>query len=254
MIDLHSHLLPGVDDGSRSVDQSVGVLTRMLAAGVTEVVLTPHLDASRVLEGPPPEHDEAFASLSPRIPRGMVVHRGAEIMLDRSLTPRVVATRRVTLGGSRYVLVEFTRLVSSRAATSALQQVVTAGLVPLVAHPERYQVCSPGQVRQWRDLGAVIQVDANTLFAPSGRGERARQLVAEGYADVLAADNHGDSRSLAEPFRRLVEAGHDDVARALMVTNPTAILADRVTEQVRPCDIKVPLLQRFRGWLGDLRE
>jgi len=254
VIDLHSHLLPGVDDGSRSVEQSVGVLTRMAAAGITDIVLTPHLDASRVLEGPPPEHDEAFAALSPLIPSGIRVHRGAEIMLDRALTPRVVATRRVTLGGSRYVLVEFTRLVASRAATTALHQVVKAGLVPLVAHPERYQVCSPAQVRQWRDLGALIQVDANTLFAASGRGDRARQLVGQGLADVLAADNHGDVRTLADPFRRLVEAGHEEVAQVLMVANPAAILADQPTEQVEACEITMPLFQRLKGWLGELKE
>ena len=115
MIDLHCHLLPGVDDGSRSVEQSVRVLQTMAAAGITDVVLTPHLDASRISEGPPPAHDEAFAQLSMAAPPGVHLHRGAEVMLDRSLTPRAVATRRITLAHSRYVLVEFTRLVASSA-------------------------------------------------------------------------------------------------------------------------------------------
>lgn len=69
MIDLHCHLLPGVDDGSRSVQQSVAVLARMAAEGITDVVLTPHLESSRVLEGPPPEHDEAMAALSEQAPQ-----------------------------------------------------------------------------------------------------------------------------------------------------------------------------------------
>lgn len=254
MIDLHSHLLPGVDDGSRSVEQSVAVLTRMAAAGVTDVVLTPHLDASRIHEGPPPEHDEAWATLSPRAPAGIKLHRGAEIMLDRALTARTVSTRRVTLGGSRYVLVEFTRLVAIRAAHTALGQVIKAGLVPLVAHPERYQVCSPEVVKQWRDLGCVTQVDANTLFMPTGRGERARMLVGAGLADVLAADNHGDARSLAEPYRRLVEAGLEETAELLMVTNPTAILADRATELPEAAAVKIPFFQRIRGWFGQVSE
>ena len=64
MIDLHCHLLPGVDDGSKSVEQSVAVLATMVSEGVTDVVLTPHLDASRILESPPPEHDEAMAALT----------------------------------------------------------------------------------------------------------------------------------------------------------------------------------------------
>lgn len=254
MIDLHCHLLPGVDDGSRSVAQSVRVLTSMAARGVTAVVLTPHLDASRVLEGPPPAHDEAFAALSAEAPPGIRLYRGAEIMLDRGLTPRTVATRRVTLAGSRYVLVEFTRLVSATAATAALGQVVATGLVPLLAHPERYQICSPSMVEQWRSLGVLMQVDANTLLAASGRGVRARALLAAGLADVLAADNHGDRRSLVEPHQRLVEAGGADVATLLMVSNPAAIVADREPVRVDGFELKVPLLKRLRGWFGEMGE
>lgn len=252
MIDLHCHLLPGVDDGSRSVEQSVQVLAMMAQKGITGVVLTPHLEASRVREGPPPEHDEAFAALSAAAPGGIRLYRGAEIMLDRALTPRVVATRRVTLAGSRYVLVEFMRLVAAQAAAAALTQVVRAGLVPLLAHPERYQVCTPAMVAQWRSIGALIQVDANTLLAASGRGERARDLLAGGLADVLAADNHGDVRTLADPYARLCEAGGEETARVLMVDNPTAIVRDEVPERVEGFEFRVPFLKRLKGWLGEL--
>lgn len=254
MIDLHSHLLPGVDDGSRSVAQSVTVLTRMRDRGVTGIVLTPHLEASRVAEGPPPEHDEAYAALLAQAPAGIQIYRGAEVMLDRSLAPRAVETRRITLGGSRYVLVEFTRMVAARSATAALGHLVAAGLVPLVAHPERYAVGSVALVSHWREVGARIQVDANTLFAPTGRGVKARRLVAAGLADVLAADNHGDGRSLIEPFAKMAEHGGEVAAGMMMISNPAAILADKATEPVPPCEIKVPILQRLRSWLGGLGE
>ena len=76
MIDLHSHLLPGVDDGSRSVGQSVAVLTRLLELGVHGVCLTPHLLASEASSGIPPEHDRAFEALRPAIPEGVTIYRG----------------------------------------------------------------------------------------------------------------------------------------------------------------------------------
>ncbi len=252
MIDLHCHLLPGVDDGARTLDQAVETLRRMAAQGIREVALTPHLEASRIGEGPPPAHDEAFAALAHRAPAEVRLHRGAEVMLDRSLTPRAVATRRITLGGSRYILCEFTRMVAGPAATVALGQVVSAGLIPVLAHPERYQACSVGLVAKWRGIGAVMQVDANTLFHPTGRGQRARELVGAGFADILAADNHGDIRSLADPFQRLVAAGGEAAATLLMVTNPAAILADGELTPVEPFELKLPLLSRLKGWLGDL--
>ena len=252
MIDLHCHLLPGVDDGSRSVDQSVRVLTAMAAGGVTDVVLTPHLDASRISEGPPPGHDEAFAQLSNAVPPGIRLHRGAEVMLDRAFTPRAVSTRRITLAHSRYVLVEFTRLVAASGAQQALSQVVKSGLVPLLAHPERYAICSPAEVRGWRALGVAIQVDANTVFMPTGRGARARALLEEGLADVLAADNHGDSRSLVEPYAKLIACGGAASAEFLMKRNPAAILADQPLEPVPPIEVKLSLFKRIKGWVDEM--
>lgn len=243
-----------MDDGSKSIEQSLETIERMAAEGINELALTPHLDASRISEGPPPAHYEAFAALADRVGRTIRLHRGAEVMMDRSLTPRAVATRRVTLAGSRYLLCEFTRMVSAHAATVALTQVVKAGLVPVLAHPERYQACSVGLVTRWRELGAKMQVDANTLFQPSGRGQKARAIVAAGLADILAADNHGDSRSLAEPFRRLVEAGGESQATLLMVTNPRAIVSDQELTALTPLDVTLPLFSRIKGWFEGLNQ
>ncbi len=85
MIDLHSHLLPAVDDGSRSVAQSVRVLEQLAAQGITAVCLTPHLRSAELAAGPPPAHDKAWDALraaAPAVPR---LFRGAEVMLDRPL-------------------------------------------------------------------------------------------------------------------------------------------------------------------------
>ncbi len=253
MIDLHSHLLPGVDDGSRSLDQSVAVLERMAAGGVTEICLTPHLLSSKVSEGPPPAHDEAFAALSAVAPRSIRLRRGAEVMLDKVLTTRAALARRITLGGGRHVLVEFPRMVAPPAATAALGGVIESGLVPLLAHPERYPAVSPAVVQQWRSMGVLMQVDATTLFQPTNRGLRARDLVGRGLADVMAGDNHGDERSVIEPFRRLAGSGGEDVATLLAVTNPARILADERTEPVEPFEVKVSLISRMRSWIEGLQ-
>ena len=101
MIDLHSHLLPGVDDGSRTVEQSVGVLRRMAERGITDVCLTPHLRAQEAANAPPARHDAAFAALRAEAPKLPRLHRGAEVMLDRPLPLGGDHMRRITLGGTR---------------------------------------------------------------------------------------------------------------------------------------------------------
>lgn len=251
MIDLHNHLLPGVDDGSRTVAQSIRVLAAFAEQGITAVCLTPHMLASEAATGPPADHDQAFAALRRAAPAVPALYRGAEIMLDRPLPDRVAETRRVTLNGTRYVLVEFTRLVTFQTAASALAHVVELGLVPVLAHPERYACCTPEVVRRWRALGAVIQVDACTLAGTRSRAQRAQALVAEGLADILAGDNHGDERSLATPRDFL--AGHDGTLQAqlLLDVNPAAILADQPLEPVPPLAFRTTLLSRLRHLLTE---
>lgn len=250
MIDLHSHLLPGVDDGSRSVEQSVKVLEAMKAAGVTAVCLTPHHTAGKVAGGIPATHDAAFAALSAKAPKGIALHRGVELMLDRPVNPDLKDRPGLTLGGTRFILVEFTRLVSVPAATNALQQVSHLGLVPVLAHPERYSACTPAAARQWKAAGAVLQVDATTLIRGRSRAERARALLAHGLADIMAADNHGDERSIAAAHQFLLDQGADVSAELLSTTNPAAILANGELEAVPPFEIRTGFMGRLRQMFG----
>ena len=249
MIDLHSHLLPGVDDGSRTVAQSVGVLRELASQGVTDICLTPHLSASRAESGVPSNHDAAFDALLAEAPAEVRLHRGAEVMLDRPLGPGAAANRGITLGASRYLLVEFPRIVPAGTVSIALRQVVSSGLVPLLAHPERYNSCSVPAAQGWQKAGAILQVDANTLLAPTARGERARQLLAAGLATVLAADNHGDDRSLAAVRDALVEQGGARQAELLLAENPRAILDDRDVMPVEAFVLKRSFVHRLRRLL-----
>jgi protein-tyrosine phosphatase len=246
VIDLHSHLLPGVDDGSRSVGQSVKVLGEFARQGITDICLTPHLRAGQVASGPPPAHDRAFAALIAEAPKEPRLHRAAEIMLDRPLPSDTSQLRRLSLGGSRYILVEFPRLVARDTVINALSRVLDTGMVPLLAHPERYSCCRPDSVAAWRELGARMQVDATTLLSPQKRGERARDLISHGLADILAGDNHGDDRSVAAGFRFLVAQEGESQAELLVISNPAAILKDAALTAVPPLRIKRTWMQRIR--------
>lgn len=246
MIDLHSHLLPAVDDGSRSVEQSIKVLGDMARHGVTDVCLTPHVKSSRAVALAPVDHDEAFAALMAAAPTTPRLHRGAEVMLDRPLSAVAGRARYLTLAGTRYVLVEYTRMVALDTISQGLVRVLSLGLIPLLAHPERYSSCSVEAARYWRELGARMQVDATTLTTTQARGDRARALVGAGMADILAGDNHGDDRSVATGYRLLAAQGARDIAELLVVRNPAAILEDRALEPVPGVTVKRTFRQKIR--------
>src|SRR5688572_19347323 len=232
MIDLHSHLLPGVDDGSPSIDASVPVLERFGAQGVEVVVCTPHLNASDADDAPYDRHVEILASLQARAPAVPRLALGWEIMLDE---PGVdLRARHLALAGSTAVLVEFPRRGVPATAGRELARLRDSGVVPVLAHPERYWGCTVDAVITWKRDGAVIQVDAIMLGHPSPMGTLAEAMLAEGLVDCIASDNHGDARTLGYARRWLEARGGMEQARLLTHTNAARLLADEPTIPVAP--------------------
>ena len=224
MIDIHSHLLPGVDDGSPSICVSVPVLERFGAEGVRLVVCTPHLNASQAAWAPYEEYMEILDGLRAAAPAVPELTMGWEIMLD---APGVDLTaNELTLGDSRALLVEFTRGGLPRGATAELRRIARDGRTPILAHPERYFGCTLALVREWRSMGVVIQTDASVLTGRGLPSELARRMLAEGLIDILASDNHGDSRSLGAARTWLQEHGADEQVELLTSVNAKRVLGD----------------------------
>ena len=246
MIDIHTHLLPGVDDGSPSVDVSIPILQRFVAEGVEIVVCTPHLEAGRAARAPHEQYEAIFRELSARAPRGITLLRGWEIMID---VPEVdLSDPRLGLGGSTAVLVEFPRMNVPAAAARELMRLRHSGIVPVLAHPERYWGCTPAMVRTWRDAGAAIQMDASMLLGGPNASKLARALLADGLVDCIASDNHGDRRSLVGARQWLLEIGAEEQAELLTRGNARRLLDGHLPLPVAP----LPVVER--GMLARLKQ
>lgn len=245
MIDIHSHLLPGVDDGSPSVAASIPVLERFASDGVDVLVLTPHLAATAAWRVGPDHHAAVFDSLRREAPSRPALLMGYEIMLD---APGVdLRARHLHLGESSAALVEFPRMNVPLGATHELARLRASGVVPVLAHPERYHGCTVELVGEWRDAGAVIQTDAAVLLGNGSGARLARTLLARGFVDCLASDNHGDTRSLAAARQWLEEMGAAEQARLLCHVNAERLLNDVVVLPVAP-------VHAGQGVVGRLRE
>ena len=187
-----------------------------------------------------------FRELRARAPEGLTLLRGWEIMID---IPGVdLRDRRLGLGGSAAVLVEFPRMNVPAGAEGELMRLRMSGILPVLAHPERYWGCTPAMVRTWRNAGAAIQMDASMLLGSANASRLARALLAEGLVDCIASDNHGDKRSLAVARDWLLELGAAEQADLLTRGNARRMLDGQLPLPVAP----LPSVER--GMLARLKQ
>ena len=247
MIDVHTHLLPGVDDGSPAAEHSAVVLGRMARQGVTHVVCTPHLDASRAATAPCDDHLRLLDALRVLTGPCPVLLPGWEIMLDVAGVD--LSAPMLSLGGSQARLVEFPRRRLPADATEQLLRLRMSGVTPVVAHPERYLGCTIETLHAWRELGAVIQCDAFALLGAGPTTSFARSMLEQGLVDILASDNHGDRRSLSGANQWMEEMGAKEQVHLLTLENPQRLLADRPLAPVAPVRFQEGVVARLRSLL-----
>ncbi len=234
------------------MEQSLAVLRAFADAGVEGVVLTPHVMAGELAtdpDGAAHRRDAAYDPMRRIRLAAPKLYLGFEIMFDQPLSAVSIGDRRFSLAGSSYYLVEFSWSVVPDFARSVLAKIARAGAVPVVAHPERYEGCSPEMVRSWRAVGAKIQLDSTSLTKATGRGHRARQLLANGLADLIAADNHGDQRILTRGVEYLERRVAGNSVELLSSVNPRAIIDDEEMVPVPPMALREGMLDRWRRFV-----
>jgi protein-tyrosine phosphatase len=243
-IDLHSHLVPGVDDGSASVEESLDSLAALRAEGVAALVTTPHLLLPHLatdwdLVGELDFHRRAFDHLAEAaldrtdLP---AIGLGQEIWApDASQVRRVVRRTDVGLGRGRYLLVEFGFDLRG-SHEDVIREVLDAGRRIVVAHPERYRYL-PGtdpldQMRRWRELGALLQVNAGSFNGHyrnqnPGAERLAWAMVEARLIDLVSTDHHGSRRigvSLREAFEALAARDERELAEQVLARAPGQVV------------------------------
>jgi len=253
MTDIHSHLVPGVDDGARTMEDALAGVGLMVERGITSIVTTPHLDGHLThdpvaLEARLSEVDEAFARLASAVKEHfpqVSLERGHEVMLNRPDCD--FSDPRLRLAGSDFVLVEWPRLQIPPGTVPALQNLGSKGYGLIIAHPERYAGHDERMelAEHWRGEGAMLQVNFGSLLGKYGPEPRVRalRLLEAGWVDCLASDFH------AHPGLRLFAEGADTLFREMEGEEAWALLTRtnpaRMARGERP--LPVPPLQLPKG-------
>jgi len=235
MFDLHCHILPGIDDGSRSWDESVEMARIAAADGITDIVATPHIT--------PGLYDNTTASISVLVEEfsnrlataGIPIrlHVGADVRVDPNVVSGVEAATIPVLGNRiRYLVAELPSQMMPPNIRELVYALQLRQIIPIITHPERHASMQqdPGLLRQLVEAGALAQVTAGSLtgeFGPVAR-RTANKMLERNLIHLIATDAHGTQKRRPVLTPGLAAAAAivgEEAARAMVLDVPRAILA-----------------------------
>ena len=263
MIDLHSHILPGLDDGSPNVDESVSMAKIAVADGITLMVCTPHV-VKGIYDNDTPLILSSIRSLQRILSdRGIALELalGADVHVAPDLPVTVGTDFIPTLNGSRYFLLEPTHHVLPPKLEELATRMMNIGIVPIITHPERLSWITQhyGVIERLNAIGCLMQITAGSVTGAFGKTVRyyAERLLDEGRVDILATDAHNTSSRppVLSKARDMVARRLGNQAAAKMVMDrPAQILTNRT---VAASGLSVqgkgnPRASETKGGLGNL--
>ena len=197
LVDIHCHILAGIDDGPRTIDESLDLAREALDNGVTDIIATPHFNPL-LFAFSRDECERAVVSLqealdSAKIP--ITIHLGAEIFADRERLPQALLVGEVpTLAGGKYILLEFPFELLPQYAYNLVFEIICAGFKPVLAHPERNADIQrhPEKLEPFRQAGCLTQINSTSLTGRLGRGslKTAIALLKRNWVDIIGSDAH----------------------------------------------------------------
>jgi len=227
-VDIHIHILPGVDDGAVNMQRSVEMAKMAIADGTTHIVASPHANYSYKYDRE--RYTDLLAELAAQAPGiefklGCDFHLSYDNVRDAKDNPK-----RYVIGDSNYVLVEFPDFGSPDHFKMPVFEMQSNGFHPIITHPERNPVFLRDitMVEYFRNAGCLIQITANSITGAWGRGckKYSADLLKKGWVDIICSDAHGLQRRppiLSEAEREAAKIVGADVARRMLEATPMKV-------------------------------
>jgi protein-tyrosine phosphatase len=233
VVDIHSHILPGLDDGADSFEVSVDMVRMARDAGTTDIVATPHANGSYRYE--PETISELIEKLRSATGTGIKIHRGCDFHLSpQNIQAALREPSRFAINGLDYLLVEFSEVTLFQGIEQVFNNLVSAGLTPIVTHPERnrHLAADIPRLRRWVEKGIPLQITAQSMLGKFG-AELARwcfQMLSEGQVHFVASDAHDVANRpprLDEARDFLIDRFDEEMADLLLEIHPRAVIEGR---------------------------
>ena len=238
MVDIHSHILPGVDDGADVMTEALDMARLAVSGGTKAMVVTPHCNIPHMFDN---YFDEKLSDKFNEFKKALAdaeiplrVYQGAEVFVTDDVVQLLSKGRLNTINNSRYMLVEFGFGEEPQYMEAMLGRIMTEGVVPVVAHPERYYATFdyPEMIYNWIRMGCRIQINKGSLLGRFGREVEvvARVLLGHKLVHCIASDAHASWRRtpyLADVKEYVTDLYNSEYADVLLKYNPHRIIMDK---------------------------
>jgi protein-tyrosine phosphatase len=231
LIDIHSHVLYGMDDGARTLEDSLAMLRMAAEHGTTDLVATPHANPTYRFD--PDQIARQIEELSAALDGAIRLYSGCDFHLSyENIQDAINHPQKYTIDHKCYLLVEFSDLLIFRNTADIFDRLIEAGMIPVITHPERNSLLRQRLVElaAWVEAGALVQVTAQSVIGDFGRQakEFCQVLLDRGLVHFVASDAHDCKHRpprLDQARAWLAEQRGEALSEGLCVANPRAALA-----------------------------
>jgi len=202
MIDFHNHVLPNVDDGPKTIEESIDMLRHASSQGITEIVQTVHFQHPK-MEGKNIDYEYLLMKtkeIQDKINEenlNIKLHLSAEVFYLPNLV-EISVNKLVTVGNKKYMLIEFSNNIFPDKYEEEFYKLQKTGITPIIAHPERYRFIQNDLniLDMWKDRGFIIQIDAGSILGHFGvrTKKNAIEMINKGCVHIIGSDAHKNKK------------------------------------------------------------
>lgn len=231
IVDIHTHILPGIDDGSRNIEESIDIINYLYSIGITDIVLTSHYVADTAYNYNQLVRVKLLNTLKEKLNNDNIhLYLGNEVYLTDKVIDLLETHEISTINDTKYMLVELPLAGYLNNFQSILCDLNSYGIVPIIAHPERYSFIQKNKkrVRELLEFDCLLQCNIDSLIGKYGkRAKRVMKwLLKNDLVQFVATDTHyvDDDKKLKKAYNKLKKIVGTDKFLELTCTNPTKIL------------------------------
>ncbi len=235
MIDFHSHILPGIDDGSRSIEQTIRMLKEAKEAGFTKIISTSHY-MEGYYESDETERIELLNEVQKNI-SGIELYLGNEIYITNNMIDLIQNKQASTINNSKYVLFEFPLSAKSMNDKEVVYRLIENGFVPVIAHPERYSYVqdNPEYIEELAEMGALFQANYGSIIGMYGKKaeKTLKKLLKNDLIRFFGTDSHRIDQvytKMPKILKKLHKVLSDEEIEEFTVINPQKVLNNEEIE------------------------